>query len=69
MKFVSDSRLLLSNSGVLTGDAARIALRLTRALDIIESQQASMRAAYNDLMNRYDAQACNRLRNELNRQD
>lgn len=65
MKFTQDCETLLAGSGTLTGDAARIALRLSRAIEIIENNQAAMEAVYADIMKRYDEQAGNRLLNQI----
>lgn len=69
MRFLTDSRTLLKSLPTLTGDPARLALRLTRALDIIERDRAAMREAYADIMKRYDAQAARRLENRLSAQE
>lgn len=63
--FINDCRTLLNNLPALTGDHARLAHRLSQAVDIIESDRAAIRGAYDSLMKRYDQQAINRLRNQL----
>lgn len=64
-QFISDSRAVLSLSSEKTGDAPILANRLAQALEIIEEQRATMRAAHSDIMKRYDVQAANRLANML----
>jgi len=65
LRFITQSRTLLNRIAPQTGDAARLAHRLSIALDQIEHDRAVMRAAYNDIMKRYDVQAANRLAYQL----
>lgn len=69
MRFVSDTLTLLNTLPPLTGDGAKLAHRLAQAIDLIEIQRQTMRAAYGDIQKRYDVQAANRLANELQRED
>jgi len=65
LRFITRSRTLLNRIPPQTGDAARLAHRLSIAIDLIEQDRAAMRAAHDDIMKRYDAQAANRLTYQL----